>query len=627
MRSPRPITITITITRCLRGVILVTLLAVAARSATAKGGLQDLEKEFQAAIEKVSPATVICVPDGVAPENAGSSSGVIVSRDGYVLSDGDVGQVLQRDGKRVVGHSFQDEIDVRVPDLERGGFATHRAVVVRRMRAADTTLLKISTPPAGGFPDFLPPATSAHLEVGDFTFVMGNAFGLAQEAPPTLTAGVVASLTALPEGDAGGPIEFIYTSAAVNPGVNGGPCIDVEGRLVGTVSTWLQPVPGEPYQFLGKVVPIDRIRAVFEDMPEARRVFGRPPSTRARAQTAAALERVFHFMARRAYPAVVSLEVKRRQPLNSLVPQGPRRVDVPRYQGPVSGMIVGADGWVVTSLYNLTNTVRLLAPTMKLPPEAEIETGLRAIEEIIVHFPGGARAEAHVVAHDGRLGIALLKADLADAGAGEPGVATRPLPPAPAEAFAAGRFVLALGNPFGEAGNPDPLLTIGILSKQHAGDASQPWRGQWQTDAGVTDANCGGALVDLRGRLLGILQVWHPLGHGRNSGIGFVVPWCDVEAALPRLREGHSRARGRLGIGFREGATIPILGTVDAGTAAAKAGLVPGDRIVGVNGADTPTVQDVIRRLVVRWEGETLTLEIERDGKTFTVEVALGAKT
>lgn len=592
--------------------------------AGAGGGIPAVEKEFKKAIEKVSPACVICVPRGVANEKRGSSSGVVISRDGYVLSDGEVGKVVKREGRRERLEKLVDEVDVRVPDLERGGFATYPAVVVRRNRSINAALLRILAPPAGGFRDCLPPATSEHLRVGDFTFVMGNAFDMAKEAPPTLTAGVVSSLTPLPAGDGGGAFESIYTSAAVNPGVNGGPCVDIEGRLVGTVSTWLPAVPGEPYQFLGKVVPMDRIRAACEDLPEAGRLFGDPPKRRRSAKASQALERVFRFMARRARPAVVSLEVKRKQALGIRALGQRGLVDSPRYLGPVSGVLVDDDGWIVTSLYNLANTLELLLPGTKLPPLQQVGTGLQAIESVTVYLPDGGQAEAQVVAHDGRLGIALLKAELPQGDATR--VASRTLEAAPPDAFEVGRFVLALGNPFGEQGNPDPLLTIGILAKQHAVDAPAAWRGQWQTDAGVTDGNCGGALVDLEGRLLGILQIWHPAGHGRNSGIGFVVPWPEVVKALPCLEKGVSPARGFLGVRWRPGATDPTLVEVLPETPAAAAGLQPGDRIVAVMGRPTRTVREVHGALVFRWEGETLSITVERDGKTVEVEVTLAAR-
>jgi S1-C subfamily serine protease len=369
---------------------------------------------------------------------------------------------------------------------------------------------------------------------------------------------------------------------------------------------------------------MDRIHAVYEDLPEAAELFA-PGPRRSRAKASRSLERVFRYMAGRAGPSVVSLEVQRKQPLDVKAP-GMRGGlgDLPRYLGPSSGVLLDAEGWVVTSLYNLTNTLELIAPGAKLPPPSKLETGLQAVEKVTVHLPEGAEAEAKLVAHHGGLGIALLKAEMpAATGTAAP---RRGLEAAPADAFEVGRFVLALGNPFGAEGNADPLLTMGVLSKHHAFDAPHAWRGQWQTDAGVTDGNCGGAVVDLEGRLLGVIQIWNPTGHGRNSGIGFVVPWPEIERALPDLKQGRSPKRGFLGVHWRQGATIPTITKVAPDTPAAAAGLQAGDRIVAVDGRDTETVRAVHGALVYRWQDETLELTVERDGKRFDVEVTLAAR-
>jgi serine protease Do len=457
---------------------------------------------------------------------------------------------------------------------------------------------------------------------------MGNSFGLANEAPPTLTAGVVSSLTYLQAGDAGGRLEFVYTSAAVNPGVNGGPLVDVEGRLVGTVSTYLAPLPAEPYQFLGKVVPADRLRAAYADLPESAEVFPPPETGRPRSPESAALELVLHTTARRAAAAVVSLEVERSQPLSSISPGRGGVVPTMRYAGPVSGLLVEEDGWILTSLYNLTNTATLVTPGWKPPAEAELEAGLRAIQKVTVHVEGGGRTEARLIAHDSRLGVALLKADLAALAGGDPELtrAVKPLPVAPPETYVEGRLVLALGKPFGANRNPDPLLTFGILSKRHADSVQDPWRGQWQTDAGATDANVGGAVVDLHGRLLGMLQIWTPTRHGRNSGIGFVVTGDRIAASLPALKEGRSLERGFLGVVWAEGSDEAAIGQVSPDSPAAAAGLRPGDRIIGVDGASTPKVGDVVGRLLARWAGERVVLRIARGSEELDVEVELRAR-
>lgn len=332
---PRAASATIALGLCL---LLVFLSAPPAPEAVAKGSARKLQSEFREAIDQSVPAAVTCVAAGVPPEQTGlGSSGVIVTQTGYVLSDGDVGAVTKREGN-AVRTTFQDAVEVRLPDLEQGGFRSYRATIVRRMRSVDSTLLKIDEPPTGGFDCYLVPGTASHIQVGDYTFVTGNAFGASREAPPATTAGVVASLTRLPQDDGGGAFEHLYTSAAVNPGVNGGPVVDVQGIFIGTVSTFMTPTPGQPFQFLGKVVPIDRLRAAFSDLEEAKEVFGQPAPRPAKAPEAAALETVYRHAAHRAYPAVVSLEVARSTPCPPSFP-GPatRRSPSRAIWGPSAG--------------------------------------------------------------------------------------------------------------------------------------------------------------------------------------------------------------------------------------------------------------------------------------------------
>ena len=88
--------------RVLRLAVVGALLVLLAAPASAKGSLQDIEKEFRAAIEKVAPATVICVTADVGKnQRAHSASGVIVSKDGHVLTEGNVGAAHVVQGRQI----------------------------------------------------------------------------------------------------------------------------------------------------------------------------------------------------------------------------------------------------------------------------------------------------------------------------------------------------------------------------------------------------------------------------------------------------------------------------------------------------------------------------------------------
>jgi S1-C subfamily serine protease len=602
--------------------------------AEAKGSLSKVEDEFERAIGKITPATVVCLARGVdAWKIPGGSSGVIVSRKGLVLSDGDVGVWYDVEkGKKIKPSDLRrsDDVEIRMPNLSGKGFKSYAARVLRRDRDSDTSLMRIENVP--GSLKYLKAGRSDDLQVGDFAFVMGNSFGLAAEVPPTLTAGVIASLVPATKEDRG-RWDAIYTSAAVNPGVNGGPLVDIAGRLVGTVSNAVRFTsqtklddPEMAYAYLGKVIPIDRLRALYGDMEEADEIFSSKKDTAREPTESAALATVFHGAAARAYDAVVSLEIKRKTPL-SLVEPGGRggSVKIPRFLGPVSGVLIAEEGWILTSLYNLANLATLIhGGRWKAPDNAKVKAGLEGIESITVHLPGGRKAEAAVVSRHEGFGIALLKADLGEADASP----LRLLQPAPEDAYVPGRFVLALGNPFGAKRLDDPFLTVGILSKRHAETTPSPWAGQWQTDAGSTDANCGGAAIDVEGRLLGVMTIWSATQHGRNSGIGFIVPWTQIQPVLGEMKRGRTFQAPFMGVMWTllESGLSTVLDQVVEDSPAAKAGLKKGDEIVAIDGEPVADPGDVRTRLRGRWSGDTLMLTVKRGAETLQLELVLGAR-
>lgn len=606
------------------GFLAAALLGVAGLRADAAPGVASVvEDEFEAAIKAVSPAAVFCVASGAGNASPGSS-GVLISRDGWVLSDGDAGAFFRPkpggDGRREVEKAFADVVEVRVPDLKRKTWVNYAAKRVKRVEAIDSSLLKIEKPPSGGFP-FVAPGASAHLEVGHFTFAVGTSFPNGEgDGDASLTAGVVAHAVPLAAGDPGGRWAELYTSAAVNPGVNGGPLVDADGALVGIISSWVEPSPESPYQFLGKAFPIDRVRNAYRDVPGAEKVFPDPKTLPVRAKQTALLEQALGATARRVASSVVSLEVTRKSPVATKLPQASLR----RYAGPTSAVVVSRDGFLVASLYALADVVTIAVPQV-LPgrdPGADVAADLASVEAVRACFPDGKDVAAKVVAHDQRLGIVLLKAELPD------GYATTPLEPAPAGALRPGRLVLGVANPFGRTRSPDPLTTLGMLSRVHPDGASDAWGGCFQTDANQTDGTVGGALVDVRGRLLGVATLWFTPQHGRNSGIGFGVPWPAIEAQLSRLRSGTSflTGSGVMQIVLRSDGQGATVGTVSPGGPAAKAGIQAGDRILAVGTeaiADGGELHLAMRR---RRPGEAVELRVLRDGKELKLSVVLAKR-
>lgn len=612
----------------LRARLALLVLALAALAAapgpSARADLKTLEAEFKEAIERVETATVVVVARDVTSGHAPGLSGVIVSKTGVVLTHHEAGRVDEHLRGRPVSTRFQDEVDVRVPNLKKGTFTNYRARIVRRLPELQSAVAVVVDGPKMGFSTYLTPATSDHLRVGSFTFAMGNSFGMSDESPPSLTAGVVAAIVRRKDPRYGDSVETIYTTAAINPGVSGGPLVDVKGRLVGTVAGWVdaRAEPDSPFQFLGRVIPMDRLRAAWEGLPDARPAFGAAPPKPLETPESDALEMVLGRAAGQARAAVVTLDVSRKTPVSSTTvgPDG-KPVDLPRYRGPVSGFVVAADGLVATSLYNVTNLATLTNPLFadRLPAEATTKAGIDATLGAQVTLADGATFPAQLVSvHEG-LGVALFRVEL------PAGRRLAPLEAAPPETFSEGRFVLALGDPYGAAGSPEPFLTFGILSKRHPDDAPIAWRGHWQTDARGTDGNCGGAVVDLRGRLLGMMTLWDPVHHQRASGIAFVLPWDKLAAVLPELQTGRSFRRPFLGIRWSQKGG-PLVDAILPDSAASAAGLQAGDEIVELDGAEVKSIEDFARGMAGRWAGDTVKLKIRRGPDVVQMDVQLGTR-
>jgi serine protease Do len=163
-------------------------------------------------------------------------SGVIVSRDGYILSNNHV----------VTG---ADEIKVALA----GGQREYVAKLIGGDPQTDIAVLKIEA-------DDLPAITitdSDKLDVGDVVLALGNPFGVGQ----TVTSGIVSAT-----GRGGFGIvdyeDFIQTDAAINPGNSGGALVDAEGRLVGINTAIISRTGGS--QGIGFAIPVNMAKGVMD---------------------------------------------------------------------------------------------------------------------------------------------------------------------------------------------------------------------------------------------------------------------------------------------------------------------------------------------------------------------------
>ena len=196
-----------------------------------------------------------------------------------------------------------------------------------------------------------------------------------------------------------------------------------------------------------------------------------------------------------------------------------------------------------------------------------------------------------------------------------------------------GDFVMAIGNPFGLA----HTVSVGIISAVERPFPVSEGRSTQvlQTDAAINPGNSGGPLLNLRGEVVGINTAINsgPQASG-NVGIGFAIPINLVRELLPQLRVGKI-TRGRIGVGIgpipvdavdefglkdRNGAVVLNLAP---GGAAAKAGLEPGDVIVGYNGKPIRNRDELVAMVTATKPGTTVPLRVVRDRQERTISVTV----
>lgn len=216
-----------------------------------------------------------------------------------------------------------------------------------------------------------------------------------------------------------------------------------------------------------------------------------------------------------------------------------------------------------------------------------------------------------------------------------------PVPLGTSHDLKVGQKVFAIGNPFGL----DWTLTTGIVSaldRSLGGDNGVTIEHLIQTDAAINPGNSGGPLLDSAGRLIGInTAIYSP--SGASAGIGFAVPVDTVMRVVPQLIKTGKYIRPALGIEVDEQLNQRLLALtgskgvfvlrVTPGSAAHKAGLagvevtpqgiVPGDRIIDVDGKATDDVAKLLARLDDRKVGDVVVLSVERAGKSREVRVEL----
>ena len=232
--------------------------------------------------------------------------------------------------------------------------------------------------------------------------------------------------------------------------------------------------------------------------------------------------------------------------------------------------------------------------------------------------------------------LAVLKIDA-------PAARLRPILVGSSHDLLVGQQVYAIGDPFGL----DQTLTTGIVSalgRTMPSPTGHPISNVIQVNAAINPGNSGGPLLDTAGRLIGVNSaIVSP--SGASAGIGFAIPVDTVNRIAPQLIKNGKVVRPRLGVDLsdrlsqivdaRWGVPGVVILHVEPNSPAAAAGLhetrrtpsgiVPGDIIQKINGTAVNTSEEFYAALEDYKLGDTVTLQIYREGQTMDVQVKLEA--
>ena len=282
-----------------------------------------------------------------------------------------------------------------------------------------------------------------------------------------------------------------------------------------------------------------------------------------------------------------------------------RRFGSPQQQGeaPVhgqgSGFIISAEGTILTN--------------------AHVVDGA---DEVTVKLTDKREFKAKVLGIDKASDVAVLKID------------ARNLPVLKAGSTSnvrVGEWVLAIGSPFGFENS----ASAGIVSAKSRSLPDGNYVPFLQTDVAVNPGNSGGPLFNMAGEVIGINSQIYSRSGG-YQGLSFAIP-IDVAMNVEQQIVTHGKvSRGRLGVVIQEinqalaesfglkKAAGALVSSVEKGGPAAKAGLEPGDVILGINGREVVNSSELPAIVATITPGDAAKLQIWRKGATREIDVAIG---
>jgi serine protease DegQ len=319
----------------------------------------------------------------------------------------------------------------------------------------------------------------------------------------------------------------------------------------------------------------------------------------------------FSDAAKKAIPSVVNIsatrQVRRRNPL--LDDPTFQRFFGERFQMPPetqlslgSGVIVSREGYILTN-----------------------DHVVEGVTEIRVTLHDGRTVEGRIVGADPDTDLAVVRI----AGGGLTAITF-----GQSDQAKVGDVVLAIGDPF----SVGQTVTMGIVSAVGREiDKASPFGSFIQTDAAINPGNSGGALVDVNGNLIGINTLIFSRSGG-YQGIGFAIPVSLAKRVLEQIIETGSVTRGWFGVDVADitpelaeslglrGTRGAIVGAIERGSPAEKAGLRLGDIILAINGRTVPDTSTALNAIAEVPPGKSVPVKVMRRNQELSLEVLVGKR-
>ncbi len=282
-------------------------------------------------------------------------------------------------------------------------------------------------------------------------------------------------------------------------------------------------------------------------------------------------------------------------------------IDDSRKSGLGSGVIVSADGYILTNYHVVENA-----------------------DQIEVTLDNGKTLTARPVGGDPETDLAVLKLEPGKNGTREfPAISLGRM-----DDVIVGDIVLAIGNPFG-VGQTVTMGIVSALGRSHLG--INTFENFIQTDAAINPGNSGGALVDAKGNLIGISTAIYSRSGG-SLGIGFAIPVSTASNVLEQIVSTGTVTRGWIGIEAQEinqelvdsfelaSTEGALIAGVQRGGPADAAGVKPGDILLSVAGKPVRDPQAMLDLIAALKPGEKALFTFRRQKEVVETAILIGKR-